>query len=194
MASKSKIDPEAALRADRLMQIRRDMQLTLGYGDEQVTGAVKERLDLASALKLQQELCTARVIAGELVGTDELLRLSEAVERLLPPCVAPKMTIEFVRPPRDLAIECAQRDVEEWRSKYLELAKQQRAAVAVPPAGSAEATLRTELAARDRELASLEGRQPSNVVSLVPGNGSCAIDTPLEQRYPLAHLDPVNRW
>jgi hypothetical protein len=26
------------------------------------------------------------------------------------------------------------------------------------------------------------------------GNGSCAINMPLEQRYPLSHLDPVGRW
>jgi hypothetical protein len=53
-------------------------------------------------------------------------------------------------------------------------AADQKAAVA-PPAGGPEIS-----------------EKRSNVVPLKPGDGSLVVDRPLEERYPLRHLDPVS--
>jgi hypothetical protein len=61
---------------------------------------------------------------------------------------------------------------------------------------AAPATAKPEIAQQRAPEAQGEASgKPSNVITLDPrGNGSCAISAPLQDRYPLAHLDPVGKW
>ena len=83
-------------RAARLAQIRAETANKLGYTDpDAIGGADRERLELASALILQREIETARLLAGHAIGTDALVKLSEAISGVLPAHVTPR---PFERP------------------------------------------------------------------------------------------------
>jgi hypothetical protein len=77
-------DGEAKARAARLRELKDELATTLGYAPDQITGATKDRLNMAAALKLQHELCVAKLLHGGQLNTDELLRLTESVAALLP--------------------------------------------------------------------------------------------------------------
>jgi hypothetical protein len=72
-------------RAQRLAQIRAETACKLGHANpESITGPDRERLELASALVMQRELETARMLAGHTIGADALVKLSEAISAVLP--------------------------------------------------------------------------------------------------------------
>jgi hypothetical protein len=72
-------------RANRLAEIRREIAADLGHDTiEAVTGPAREQLELGALLRLQQETVAARLVEGGSVGTDELIKLSEAIAAILP--------------------------------------------------------------------------------------------------------------
>jgi polyhydroxyalkanoate synthesis regulator phasin len=84
-------------RAARLAAIKRKLAVGLGYDPDTVSGADAERLSHAALLQLQYEITSGKLIEGNgSVATDELIKLSEAVNNMLPPKAPQNITVEFV--------------------------------------------------------------------------------------------------
>jgi hypothetical protein len=84
-------------RAARLADIKRQLAADLGHDTiEAVTGPARERLELGALLRLQHETVAARLVEGGAVGTDELIRLSEAIAVILPPPKWEPPVIRFI--------------------------------------------------------------------------------------------------
>jgi hypothetical protein len=133
-----------------------------------------------------QELIAAKLVAGGELVTNELIALNEAIASTLPAVKAKPIEVVFI----DVDSSKGGRNEEMRLQEHIKELEQQlrearqhthtlvgqsnhKAAVA-PPAGQPKAS-----------------QERSNVVPLNPNNGSLAVDKPLEERYPLRHLDPV---
>jgi hypothetical protein len=189
------VSEEAKARGTRLREIRTELAATLGYSPDQVAGVVKERIALAATLRLQHELTTTRLLAGQMIGTDELVKLTDAIAAVLPPPVTPPLEVRFVdsdgngNPGVGGEEQRLRRECDEWRSKYLELARsmprpEREAARSVRAVGDA-AVLPFRPAGDDASWRGLapEGNAPKR-------DGSLAVNAPLEQRYPNLAFDP----
>jgi hypothetical protein len=179
-------------RATRLAEIKAKLVADLGYNADTLDGADKERIEHAALLKLQYEITAARLVEGSGVATDELVRLTEAVNAMLPVKAPKPLVIRYVDSDGAGNVghggeeQRLQREVDEWRAKYFELIKKGGAA---PPPPEPQAVENI-----GSDVLRSPATEPSNVVPFV-GNGSCAIDAPLEQRYPhLRDTPPVGRW
>jgi hypothetical protein len=93
---KAATNSEFKVRAARLHEIRAELQQVLNYTDEQVIGAVKERIALAAALRLQHEIEMARMLQGLPVATDALVKLTESIASILPKPASPPMVVTLV--------------------------------------------------------------------------------------------------
>jgi hypothetical protein len=71
------------------------MARAAGYSGE-LPSDVRERLFLASAMKLQYEVLTTDLVNGQQVDADMMLRLSSSIATILPKPVPQKLIIEFV--------------------------------------------------------------------------------------------------
>jgi hypothetical protein len=207
-------------RATRLAEIKAKLTADLGYNADTLDGADKERIEHAALLKLRYEITAARLVEGSGVATDELVRLTEAVDRTLPAKAPKPIQVTYVDPRTNnctdaelatlngiaakLYDECSEDDAivavikkenRELKAENADLRRALETGVSrstadqtTAPAASPEASsVRTTLPEQ-------QNADPSNVVPFV-GNGSCAIDTPLENRYPhLRDTPPVGRW
>jgi hypothetical protein len=72
------------------------MAAALGYGAEPADAAMRERLELASLLKLQHEVTASRLLGGAVIGTDELIKLTETIATMLPKPAPQGLVIRFV--------------------------------------------------------------------------------------------------
>jgi hypothetical protein len=86
---------EAKARAARLKEIRAEMARAAGHSGE-LPSDVRERLFLASAMKLQFEMLTIDIVNGQRVDADMMLRLSAGIASVLPKPVPQRLEIVFV--------------------------------------------------------------------------------------------------
>jgi hypothetical protein len=93
----SKAAEETKTRSARLKVIRAEMAKAAGY-DGELPDDVRERVYLASAMKLQYEVLTAQLLDGRMVDADMMLRLSQGVAAILPPPKSEPLVVDFLGP------------------------------------------------------------------------------------------------
>jgi hypothetical protein len=84
-------------RVERLRGLEAEALAAAGYGPGVgVPPDVRERCHMAAVLRVAYEQTEARLLAGQPVSSDELLRITEAVNGLLPPRRVEPLTIKFI--------------------------------------------------------------------------------------------------
>ena len=80
-------------RFERLEQLRKEAAERLRLPVEH------DKVQLLAALRLNHETLVEKLVAGNSVNPDQLLALSEAIDKLTPELPPQKITVEFVEGP-----------------------------------------------------------------------------------------------
>jgi len=84
-------------RVERLRGLEAEALAAAGYGPGvDVPPDVCARCHMVAVLRIAYEQTEARLLAGQLVSSDELLRITEAINGLLPPRRVEPLTIKFI--------------------------------------------------------------------------------------------------
>ena len=84
-------------RVERLRGLEAEALAAAGYGaGVEVPPDVRERCHMAAVLRVSYEATEARLLAGQTVTSDELLRVTEAINALLPAKRVEPLTVRFV--------------------------------------------------------------------------------------------------
>ena len=201
---KPSVDSNTRQRIERLKALEAEHLRNAGYaGDGPVPADIRERCHMAAVMKLAYEQLEARLLMGEVIDAGVMLKIAETITAILPPRGSLPLVVKFVAPHNDVECDTVEEtwtpeeqrlqveitrltnerdhvrgEAEGLRAENYRLrqiaAPGEKGAVA-PPAGQREAS-----------------QERSSVVSLKPSIGSLVVDRPLEERYPLRHLDPVS--
>jgi hypothetical protein len=85
----------ASSRAARLNAIKAELMADHGYTADNISRTDRERIEHAALLKLQHEIVSGKLVEGGSVGTDELVRLTEAINAMLPAKVPKPIVVEY---------------------------------------------------------------------------------------------------
>jgi hypothetical protein len=109
-------------RAQRLAELRDEIARTAGYDSfTDMSGPDRQRAEQAALLKLQHEICAAKLVAGGELVTNELIALNAAIAATLPAVKAKPIQVEFIRGPDPEATLKAR--IAELEAQVRELAK-----------------------------------------------------------------------
>jgi hypothetical protein len=145
-----KPDKASQGRHARLVDLQRELATVAGFDPDSLSADERMRVEHAAVLRLQHETLAARVIGGQAVDTNELIRLNEVVAALLPPAkVAGPTALElrFVDPRLSRLSDSQLNDLERLLE---ELEGVEHVDSAVPLTAEQEAMQR-----RDKEIARL---------------------------------------
>jgi hypothetical protein len=84
-------------RAQRLGELRDEIARATGHADfADMSGPDRQRAEQAALLKLQYEVCAAKLVSGGELVTNELIALNEAIANTLPAAAAKPIEVVFV--------------------------------------------------------------------------------------------------
>jgi hypothetical protein len=86
----------ASSRAARLAAIKAELMADHGYTADNISRTDRERIEHAALLKLQHEIVSGKLVEGGSVGTDELVKLTEAINAMLPTKQPKPVVVEYV--------------------------------------------------------------------------------------------------
>jgi hypothetical protein len=113
-------------RAKRLAELQAEVAKAAGYdGIADMSGPDRQRAAASALLRLQHEVCAAKLLNGGELVTNELIALSEAIASTLPAKRAAPFVVEFVSSSHPEANMGQVRHLEE----QLELARKRIAAL-----------------------------------------------------------------